>query len=169
MLCAVPLLVRLKSTWKHLTCWNSPRCYALFLDPRKNLSDVESIFEKQHKNPVITNAKSLYDAVERSESSTRNLTERRTAIEVTAIRQRLEHGFICTGWVTLTGNWQTDSRNLRQLGSHLRSCLRENGKTFGTRLSRVEESSWWQNGQKAKEIWMGDEFSMIILQHHVTF
>ena len=56
-------------------------------------------FEKQHKSPVITDAKSLYDALERSESSTRNLTERRTAIEVTAIRQRLEHGFICTGWV----------------------------------------------------------------------
>ena len=56
-------------------------------------------FEKQHKSPVITDAKSLYDALERSESSTRNLTERRTAIEVTAIRQRLEHGFIYTGWV----------------------------------------------------------------------
>ena len=73
--------------------------YALFLDPWKSLSDVESIFEKQHKSPVITDARSLYDALERSESSTRNLTERRTAIEVTAIRQRLEHGFIHTGWV----------------------------------------------------------------------
>ena len=48
---------------------------------------------------MITDAKSLYDALERSESSTRNFTERRTAIEVTAIRQRLEHGFIYTGWV----------------------------------------------------------------------
>ena len=65
--------------------------YALFLDRWKILSDVESIFEKQHKSPVTTDAKSLYDALERSESSTRNLTERRTAIEVTAIRQRLEH------------------------------------------------------------------------------
>ena len=55
--------------------------YALFLDPWKSLSDVESFFEKQHKSPVITDAKSLYDALERSESSTRNLTERRTAIE----------------------------------------------------------------------------------------
>ena len=73
--------------------------YALFLDPWKSLSDVESIFEKQHKGPVITDAKSLYDALERSESSTRNLTERRTAIEVTAIRQRLDYGFIYTGWV----------------------------------------------------------------------
>ena len=63
------------------------------------LSDVEFIFEKQHKSPVITSAKSLYDALERSGSSTRNLAERRTVIEVTAIRQQLEHGFINTGWV----------------------------------------------------------------------
>ena len=65
--------------------------YSLFLDPWKSLSDVESIFEKQHKSPVITDAKSLYDALERSESSTRKL--------VTAIRQRLEHEFIYIGWV----------------------------------------------------------------------
>ena len=120
--------------------------YALFLDPWKSLSDVESIFEKQHKSPVITDAKSFYDALERSESSTRNLTERRTAKEVTAIRQRLE-----------------------QLGSYLRSCLPENGKLFGTRLSRVQESSRWQDSQKAKEILMGDKFSMTILLNHVTF
>ena len=73
--------------------------YALFLDPWKSLSDVESNFEKQHKSPVITDAKSLYDALERSESLTRKMTEGRTAIEVTAIRQRLEHGFIHKGWV----------------------------------------------------------------------
>ena len=73
--------------------------HALFLDPWKSLSDVESTFEKQHKSPVFTSAKSLYVALERSESYTRNLTERRTAIEVTAIRQRLEHGFINAGWV----------------------------------------------------------------------
>ena len=102
-------------------------------------------FEKQHKSPVITDAKSLYDALERSESSTRNLTERRTAIEVTAIR------------------------NIRQLGSCMRSSLRENGKSFGTRLFRVPESSRWQNGQKAKEILVGDKFSMIILLYDVPF
>ena len=67
--------------------------YTLFLDPWRSLSDVESIFEKQHKSPVITDAKSLY------ESSTRNLIERRTAIKVTASRQRLEHVFIFSGWV----------------------------------------------------------------------
>ena len=72
---------------------------ALFLDTWQSLNDVESIFEKQHKGLVITDSKSLYDALEKSESSTRNLTERRTAIEVTAIRQRLEHRFIYTGWV----------------------------------------------------------------------
>ena len=43
-------------------------------------------FEKQHQSPVITDAKSLDVARERSESSTRNLAERRTATEVTAIR-----------------------------------------------------------------------------------
>ena len=51
------------------------------------------------KTPVITDAKSSYDALERSASSTRNLTERRTAIEVIAIRQRLERGFIFSRWV----------------------------------------------------------------------
>ena len=55
--------------------------------------------EEQHKSPVITDAKSLYDALEISESSARNLAGRRTTLEVTAIRQRLEHGLIFTGWV----------------------------------------------------------------------
>ena len=97
--CAGPLLVRLRLMWKRLTCWNSPKCFtSLFLDPWKSLSDVECIFEKEHESPVITDAKSLYDAKERSESSTRNLAERRTAMEVPAIRQRLGHGFIFTGW-----------------------------------------------------------------------
>ena len=92
--------------------------YALFLDPWKSLSDVESIFEKQHKSPVSTDAKSLYDAVERSESSTRNLTERRTAIEVTAIRQRLELGFIFSKWVNFDrqmANGLTKSQAVRKL------------------------------------------------------
>ena len=110
--------------------------YALFLDPWKSLSDVESIFEKQHKSPVSTDAKSLYDAVERSESSTRNLTERRTAIEVTAIRQRLEHGFIFSKWVNFDRQMAKRSHeNLRRFGSCLRSCLWENGKSFGAPLS----------------------------------
>ena len=60
-------------------------------------------FEKQHKSPVITDAKSVYVASERSESSKRNVAERRTAIEVTPIRQRLEHGFIYTGWMNSDG------------------------------------------------------------------
>ena len=76
---------------------------------------------------MITDAKSLYDALERSETSTRNLTERRTATEVTAIGQRLEHGFIYTGWVN-SDRQMADGRNLRQLGSYLRSCLPENWK-----------------------------------------
>ena len=56
-------------------------------------------FEEQHKSPAITDAKSLCDVLERSESSTRNLIKIPTAMDVTAIRQRLEHGFIFTEWV----------------------------------------------------------------------
>ena len=40
---------------------------------------------------------------------------------------------------------------------------------FGTRLSRVQESSRWQDGQRAKEILMSDEFSMTILLNRVAF
>ena len=65
--------------------------------------------------------------------------------------------------------WRGVSPQLRQLGSYLRSCLPENGKLFGMRLSRVQESSRWQDGQKTKEILMGDEFSMTILLNHVAF
>ena len=143
--------------------------YDLFLDPWKSLSDVESIFEKQHKSLVITDAKILYDALERSVSSTRNLTERRTAIEVTAIRQRLEHGFIFTGWVNSDRQMADGLAKPRTVWKLLEIVCLEMEKLFGTRLSRVQESSRWQDGQKAKEILMGDEFSMIILLNHVAF
>ena len=33
----------------------------------------------------------------------------------------------------------------------------------------MQESSRWQKGQKAKEILMGDELSLIILLYHVAF
>ena len=33
--------------------------FVIAADPRKSLSDVESIFEKQHKSPVITDAKNV--------------------------------------------------------------------------------------------------------------
>ena len=42
-------------------------CYSLLLDTWKSMSDVEPTLEKQQKSPVITDAKSLYDALERSE------------------------------------------------------------------------------------------------------
>ena len=121
-------------------------------------------FEKQHKSPSITDAKSLYDALERSESSTRNLTGRRTAIAVTAIRQRLVHGFIYTGWVN-SDRQMADGLTKSQAAWKLFETMSA-GKlkiVFGTRLSRVQESSRWQDVQKAKEILIGDEFSMIIL------
>ena len=33
----------------------------------------------------------------------------------------------------------------------------------------MQESSRWQDGQKGKEILMGDEFSMMFLLYHVAF
>ena len=104
------------------------------------MSDVESIMKKQHKSPLITDAKSLYDALERSESSTRNLTERRTAIAVTAIRQRLEHEFIYTGWVN-SDRQMADGLTKPQAAWKLFETMSA-GKlkiVFGTRLSRVQE------------------------------
>ena len=150
---------------KHLTFENLSRCFTLcFWTVEKRVSDVESIMKKQHKSPLITDAKSLYDALERSESSTRNLTERRTAIAVTAIRQRLVHGFIYTGWVN-SDRQMADGLTKPHAAWKLFETMSA-GKlkiVFGTRLSRVQESSRWQDVQKAKEILMGDEFSMIIL------
>ena len=75
--CAQFLAVRLQAYVETLDMLEFTKVfYALFLDPWKSPSDVESMFEKQHKSPVITDAKSLYDVLERSESSTRKLTER---------------------------------------------------------------------------------------------
>ena len=114
---------------------------------------------------MITDAKSLYDVLERSVFLTRNLTERRTAIEVTAIRQRLEHGFIHTGRVN-SDRQMADGLTKPQAAWKLLEIMSAgNGKSFGKRLSRVQE----QNGQKAKEILIGDEFSIILLLYHVAF
>ena len=109
-------------------------------------------FAKQHKSPVITDAKSLYDALQRSESSTRNLTERRTAIAVTAIRQRLEHGFIFSGWVNSDRQMADGLTKPQTAWKLLDITSARKWKLFGTRLSRVQESSGWHDGQKAKEI-----------------
>ena len=96
-------------------------------------------FEKQHKSPVITDAKSVYVALERSESSKRNVAERRTAIEVTPIRQRLEHGFIYTSWVNSDGQM---ADGLRRLGSCWGSCLQGDGKLYGMQLFQSGTVIW---------------------------
>ena len=129
--------------------------YALFLAPWKSLCDVESIFEKQHKRPVITDAKSLYDALERSESSTRNLIER-GSMEVTAIRQRLEHGFIYTGWVN-SDRQMTDGLTKPQAAWKLLGIMSaEKCKIVWDATFQSARKLKRQNGQKAKEILMVD-------------
>ena len=48
---------------------------------------------------VITDCRSLYDALEKSESVGLGLTEKRTAIEVSATRQQMQMSGIQTRWV----------------------------------------------------------------------
>ena len=91
-------------------------------------------------------------------------------MEVTAIRQRLEHGFICTGWVN-SDRQMTDGLTKPQAAWKLLEIMSA-GKwkiVWDETFQSAQESSRWQDGQKAKEILMGDELSMIILLYHVAF
>ena len=61
---------------------------------------VDEVLEKYvPQAQVITDCKSLYDALERSESLTLGLTEKRTSIEVQAIKQHVLATNIATKWV----------------------------------------------------------------------
>ena len=57
------------------------------------------ILETQPEAHIITDCKSLYDSVERQESAGLGLQEKRTAIEVTAIRQVMRESHLSTKWV----------------------------------------------------------------------
>ena len=128
--------------------------YSLFLDPRKSLSDVEGVCTVLWRE--VNHQTGFWFSEEQPQRSLQSDTGWNTD-SCTQVGR------------TLTGKAQTDSRNLRRLGSCLRLCLRGDGKSYGTRLSRVQERSSWQNGQKAKEIWMGDEFTATILLCRVAF
>ena len=65
------------------------------IDLRK-ADQVLSLLPKAH---VITDCKSLYDALEKSESAGLGLAEKRTAIEVTATRETMRETGITTRWV----------------------------------------------------------------------
>ena len=65
------------------------------IDLRK-ADQVLSLLPKAH---VITDCKSLYDALENSESAGLGLAEKRTAIEVTATRETMIETGITTRWV----------------------------------------------------------------------
>ena len=56
------------------------------LDLRK-AEEVRKMLPKAH---VVTDCKSLFDALERNESAGLGLSEKRTAIEVTATKQQME-------------------------------------------------------------------------------
>ena len=116
---------------------------------------------------MITDAKSLYDALERSESATGNLTERRTAIEVTAIRQRMEHGLIYVGWVK-SDRQMADGLTKPQTAWKLLEIMSA-GKWKIVWDETFESARKLKVAGRAEEILMGDEFSMTILLNHVAF
>ena len=103
----------------------------------------------------------------RSESSTRNLTERRAAIEVTAIRQRLEHGFFCTGWVN-SDRQMADGLTEPQAAWKLLEILSA-GKWTIVWDATFQSARKLKDGKKTEEILMCDDFSMTILLIHVAF
>ena len=59
----------------------------------------KEILDTQPEAIIITDCKSLYDSVERQESAGLGLQEKRTAIEVTAIRQEMRDSHLSTRWV----------------------------------------------------------------------
>ena len=118
---------------------------------------------------MITDAKSLYDALERSESSTRNLAERRTAIEVTAIKQRLQHGFIYTGWVN-SDKQMADGLSKPQAAWELLEIMSVGRwKTVWDATFESARKVKLTERHQAKEILMGDEFSVTFLLYCVAF
>ena len=102
-------------------------------------------------------------------SSTRNLTERRTAKEVTAFRQRLEHGFIYTGWVN-SDRQMADGFTTPQTAWKLLDIM-------SARKWKIVWDEAFQSARKhnvagrseGKRDFDGDEFSMTILLNHVAF
>ena len=109
------------------------------------------------------------NALERSESSTRNLTERRTAIEVTAIRQRLEHGFVSSGWVNSDRQMADGLTKPQATWKLLEITSAGKWKIVWDATFQSVRNLKVARRQKAKEILMGDEFSMKILLYHAAF
>ena len=64
-----------------------------------DLRRVEEVLQNLPTSYAITDCKSLYDSIERQESSGLGLQEKRTAVEVTAIRQTMSQTNLKTKWV----------------------------------------------------------------------
>ena len=125
---------------------------------------------------AITGCKSLYDALERSESAGLGLSEKRTAIEVTATRDVMRETGISTRWVNSdrqiadvltkpqvpahnlqalqsTGRWKivfddqfTSAKKLRKAARD--ATLKKNTQTAQQRaLQRSIRQPKWKNGQ----------------------
>ena len=83
-----------------------------------------SLLPKAH---VVTDSKSLYDALEKSESVGLGLAEKRTAIEVTATRETMRETGITTRWVN-SDRQVADVLTKPQVPSHNLQALQSTGR-----------------------------------------
>ena len=141
-----------------------------------DLRQSDRVLSMMPKAHVITDCKSLYDALERSESAGLGLSEKRTAIEVTATREVMRETGISTRWVNSdrqiadvltkpqvpahnlqalqsTGRWKivfddqfTSAKKLRKAARD--ANLKKNTQTSQQRaLQRSIGQPQWKNGQ----------------------
>ena len=92
-----------------------------------DLRQADHVLSMLPRAHVITDCKSLYDALERSESAGLGLAEKRTAIEVTATRDTMRETGISTRWVN-SDRQIADVLTKPQVPSHNLQALQSTGR-----------------------------------------
>ena len=92
-----------------------------------DLRRTDEILENTPTAHVITDCKSLYDALERSETAGLGLAERRTSIEVAATRDSMRHTNITTKWVN-SDRQLADILTKPTVPNHAIHALQQTGK-----------------------------------------
>ena len=97
------------------------------VDYTLDLRQADRVLSTLPKAHVITDCKSLYDALEKSESAGLGLQEKRTAIEVTATRDAMRETGITTRWVN-SDRQIADVLTKPQVPSHNLQALQTTGR-----------------------------------------
>ena len=99
-------------------------CLVSYTIDRRRADSVLATFQQAH---AITDCKSLYDALERSESAGLGLSEKRTAIEVTATREIMRDTGVTTRWVN-SDRQIADVLTKPQVPGHSLQAMRSTGQ-----------------------------------------